>query len=474
MRGLHSALVLAATVLLHPGLGAGPAEASPPAASLTVSYPGAYGQPGTLRVRAPASPGAPDLTLRDDLCFQAIDGFGGAFNEQGWDALSVLDEGQREEALRLLFSSQEAARFRFGRIPIGASDYAISRYTLDDQPGDYALDHFSIERDRLLLIPYLQAALAYQPGLWLWGSAWTPPPWMKMNGAYDSGSMRGDAPTLDAYARYLARFVESYRDEGLRIRAVHVQNEPEMETHYPSCAWTPELIRDFVRDHLGPRFAERGLGAEVWLGTLNTSNPRYPLVVLGDPGARSVVRGIGVQWGALDMVPELVAIQPPLPLMQTETPCGNHHWEPGFDPDRPHNDQAYGEYTWGRIRAYLEAGVRSYMAWNMVLDLEGKNLDSQRPWPQNALLVVDREQRRLRVTPAYWAFRHFSAFIDAGAVRVGLRGTYDDALAFRNPDGGLVLVLQNATNRARTLTIGVPDAELDLDLPAHGWATVTY
>jgi len=453
---------------------AGTAEASERAASLTVSSPGAYGQPATLRVRPPASAGSPDLTLRDDACFQVIDGFGGAFNEQGWDALSVLDENQREAALLLLFASRDSARFRFGRVPIGASDYALSRYTLDDQPGDYALDHFSIERDRGLLIPYIRAALAYQPELWLWASAWTPPPWMKTTLAYDSGAMRADAPTLDAYARYLARFVESYRDEGLTIRAVHVQNEPEVETHYPSCAWTPELIRDFVRDHLGPRFAERNVAAEIWLGTLCTSNPRYPVVVLGDPGARRLIRGIGVQWAALDMVPELAAIQPPLPLMQTETVCGNHHWEPGFDPDRPPNDQAYGELTWSRIRAYLEAGVRSYMAWNMVLDLEGKNLDSVRPWPQNALLVVDRDQGRLVLTPAYWAFRHFSGFIDPGAVRVGLRGSYEDALAFRNPDGGLVFVLQNATNRARTLTLGVPGAELELDLPAHGWATITY
>ena len=63
------------------------------------------------------------------------------------------------------------------------------------------------------------------------------------------------------------------------------------------------------------------------------------------------------------------------------------------------------------------------MAWNMVLDTEGRNLDSERPWPQNALLVVDRQSRRLVETPAYWAFRHFSSFVDVGAVRVGLTGT---------------------------------------------------
>ena len=231
--------------------------------------------------------------------------------------------------------------------------------------------------------------------------------------------MRDDPTSLAAYALYLARFVESYRADGLVVQAVHVQNEPAQLTRYPSCLWTPELIRDFVRDHLGPTFESRQVAAEIWLGTLNTADPRYASVVLGDAGARRYVRGIGVQWGALAITPDLAATYASLPLMQTETVCGNHPWEAGFNPDRPPNDHAYGELTWGRIRAYLQAGVRSYMAWNMVLDAEGKNLDSERPWPQNALLVADRQSRRLIETPAYWAFRHFSSFVDVGAVRVG-------------------------------------------------------
>ena len=440
---------------------------------MTVSSPGAYGQEGVVRLVG-AGEGSPDLALEEATTYQPIDGFGGAFNEQGWDALAALDEGGRQQALRLLFDAQDGARFRFGRLPIGASDYALDRYTLDDVPGDHAMERFSIERDRALLIPYTRAALAVQPALRLWASAWTPPPWLKTNGAYDGGAMRDDPASLAAYALYLARFVESYRAEGLTIQAVHVQNEPAQLTRYPSCLWTPELVRDFVRDHLGPTFESRQVSAEIWLGTLNTAEPRYASAVLGDAGARRHVRGIGVQWGALAITAELAASYPTLPLMQTETVCGNHPWEAGFDPDRPPNDHAYGELTWGRILAYLRAGVRSYMAWNMVLDAEGKNLDSERPWPQNALLMVDRQGCRLVETPAYWAFRHFSSFVDVGAVRVGLTGIWDDAIAFRNPDGHLVVVLQNAADQARTLILSARGDLLELDLPAHGWATLAY
>ena len=38
--------------------------------------------------------------------------------------------------MRLLFGATDGARFAFGRIPIGASDYAINRYTLDETADD--------------------------------------------------------------------------------------------------------------------------------------------------------------------------------------------------------------------------------------------------------------------------------------------------------------------------------------------------
>ena len=34
--------------------------------------------------------------------------------------------------MKLLFDAQDGANFVYGRLPIGASDYAMSWYTLDD------------------------------------------------------------------------------------------------------------------------------------------------------------------------------------------------------------------------------------------------------------------------------------------------------------------------------------------------------
>src|ERR1700739_629386 len=111
--------------------------------------------------------------------FQTIDGFGGCFNELGWQALLTLSADKRDAVMHALFDSKTGCGFEFGRMPIGASDFAKSWYSLDDTPDDYALAHFNIERDEQCLIPYSKAGLAVNPKLKIWGSAWSPPAWMK-------------------------------------------------------------------------------------------------------------------------------------------------------------------------------------------------------------------------------------------------------------------------------------------------------
>jgi glucosylceramidase len=100
----------------------------------------------------------PALATSTHGAYWKTDGQLSTFRERSFDALSLLDAADRDRALNLLFGA-EGLRFSFGRIPIGASDYAIDRYTLDETPGDTAMSQFSIERDKQKLIPYIKAAL---------------------------------------------------------------------------------------------------------------------------------------------------------------------------------------------------------------------------------------------------------------------------------------------------------------------------
>jgi glucosylceramidase len=410
------------------------------------------------------------VTVNEDTTAQTWDGFGGSFSEAGWDVLQLLTPAERDHALTLLFG-MDGARFAFGRVPIGANDYAIERYTLNENAGDYAMDMFSVDHDKQYIIPYVQAALALKPDVRLWASPWTPPTWMKTNTAFDGGSMKEDDETLAAHALYLAKFVEEYAKLGIKIEAVHPQNEPNYETRYPSCLWSAELYTKFIRDFLGPTFVSRKVDAKIYLGTMSNADAGKDGTIIStvtaDAAAMQYVKGFGLQWNMIASVASLESTH--LPIVQTEHKCGNYPWEGGFNADQPPNDHAYGVESWGLIVDWINAGATSYSAWNMVLDTKGHNSDMTRPWPQNALLIVDRTQKTLTPTPAYYVFRHLSEFVDPGAKRVGTTG--GDALAFKNPDGTLVAVMYNS-GAAKQSVVALGGKKYRLDMPGNGWATV--
>jgi glucosylceramidase len=133
------------------------------------------------------------------------------------------------------------------------------------------------------------------------------------------------------------------------------------------------------------------------------------------------------------------------------------------------NDHAYAVESWGYLRDWIKAGVTAYSAWNMVLDTVGVGIDTTRVWPQDALLTVDTASGTLNITPTYWVFRHFSQFVATGAKVVGVSG--GDAVAFKNPDGSVVVVTFNK-GAAKTMTVAVAGKKLQLAIPGNGWATV--
>jgi glucosylceramidase len=411
--------------------------------------------------------GTADLNVDKNTTYQRWDGFGGCFNEMGWDALSVVSD-QVPNAINLLFG-RDGANFAYGRVPMGASDYALGWYTLDDTSGDYAMASFSIDRDRQRLLPFVKAALQVKPDLHLWASPWVVPAWMM-----DSASnMKSDAQTLGAHALYMARFVEEYAKEGVKIEAIHPQNEPG----YARVHWTQSLFINFIKTYLGPTFAQRNLDAQIWCGTMSKDpdDTNIAKALANDSAALAYTKGFGVQWNLQAAVAILAQKGP---VMQTEHKCGNYnfatpYWDQSrYNPNMPQNDHLYGEESWQLIRDWIVSGVNSYSAWNMVLDTVGKSLDN---WPQNALLVVDRSAKKLILTPAYYVFRHFSQFIAVGATRIGSSGS-NDALAFKNPDGSVVVQVYNKTAAAKTTTVGVGSALSQalyrFDVPAHGWATL--
>jgi len=399
-----------------------------------------------------------------NLCFsgarhQTWEGFGGCFNELGWVALSGMTPAKRAAVIASLFDPADSCRFTHCRMPIGASDYAAEWYSLDETDGDFQLEHFSIERDRRFLIPYIRQAQAIQPQLRLFASPWSPPTWLKFPKAYNHGTLIWQPAYLETYARYFLNFVRAYRAEGIPIAQIHVQNEPCADQKFPSCLWTGEQMRDFICDYLGPLFRKEQEACEIWLGTLNTDDyDAYPHTVLSDPAANAFVAGVGFQWAGKGAIQRTAAAWPDKRLMQTENECGEgkNSWE-------------YARYVFGLLQHYISNGANAYVYWNMALAPGGK---STWGWSQNAMITADPATDTLTFNPEFYVMKHCSRFIAPGAVRLGLQGPWtSDALAFENPDGTKVLVVGNPFNEPRALTFADGETSFTVTLDADSYHT---
>jgi glucosylceramidase len=405
-----------------------------------------------------------------------MDGFGACFNELGWTSLQALSEKDRQAILHELFDPSAGARFRCCRMPVGANDFATEAYSYDEVDGDFSLSRFSIEHDQKTLVPFLRAALRHQPELRLWASPWTPPSWMKRNRFYAEAKGFPGQPDngirpdqighegedffiqepryFDAYARYFGRFIDAYRAAGIRIGMVMPQNEFNSAQNFPSCTWTPEGLARFLRA-LGPEMDKREVA--IFFGTLERGNPKFFETVMADREAARFIKGIGVQWAGKNALPALHEKFPSLPIYQSEQECGNgeNHW-------------SYTSYCWHLMKHYFGSGANGYMYWNISLLLGGR---STWGWQQNSLVTVNPADKTYRFTHDYYLLKHLSHFVDVGARFLKVSGTFDDALAFRNPDQSVIVMLRNQGAQPQRIQVDVAGRAAELEMPPDSIGT---
>jgi glucosylceramidase len=362
-------------------------------------------------------------------------GFGGCFNELGWDAMKALPAADKDAVFQSLFG-EDGCRFTFCRMPIGASDYALEWYSLNETDGDYAMKNFSIERDRKYLIPFIKEAQKYVPDMKMFASPWSPPTWMKYPKAHNFGTLIQTDENLKAYALYFLAFIEAYEKEGIKISQIHVQNEPVSSQKFPSCIWTGEEFARFIGKYLGPLFKEKGLDVDIWLGTLNgpetdarkwhTTHNHYAQLVLSDPEAYPYIKGVSYQYAGKYAIAQTRAAWPEMELMQSENECGDST-----------NTWRHAEYVYDLMHHYISNGASSYIYWNMILEEGGS---STWGWKQNAMInVVDKT--KVVLNPEFYVMKHFAAFIRPNDKVVRLEGPWcANTLCFRRDNEHVLLV----------------------------------
>lgn len=76
---------------------------------------------------------------------QEIEGFGGCFNELGWDALQMVSKEKQNDILNSLFNAAEGCAFTYCRMPLGANDYSNDWYSYNETKDDFGMNIFQLK-----------------------------------------------------------------------------------------------------------------------------------------------------------------------------------------------------------------------------------------------------------------------------------------------------------------------------------------
>ena len=404
------------------------------------------------------------VVLDSARAYQEILGFGASFTDASCYMLNRLAAPARERLLHELFHPTEMA-FSVCRTCLGSSDYATKMYSFDEGEPDPEMRRFSIEHDNAYILPMLRQARAVNPDLFLLGSPWSPPGWMKAGGTLLGGSMR--KASFEPYAKYFVKTLQGYAAEGAALNAVTVQNEvdTEQDGRMPACLWGQEYEMEFVAKHLGPQLAANRIDTRIWILDHNYNLWGRAVAELDNPTVNQYVDGIA--WHGY------VGQASSMTRAHEAHPTKHMYWtEGGSDYNDPRYLTSWAQ--WGTtVTGILRNWARCAIGWNLALDEKGKpNIG---PFDCGGLVTIDSKTAEITRSGQYWAFAHFSRALRRGARRIESSGDFPGIshVACVNPDGTMAAVFTNSAGE-RTLLMRLGGKECEVRLPADSVTTLTW
>ncbi len=393
------------------------------------------------------------IYLQPEITFQTIEGIGGAFNEIGGEALAAISKAKKEALMKQLFS-EEGAGFSFCRTAIGASDFGIDAYSYSEVPDDYQMKHFSIERDKKYVLPYIKSALTENPELTVFGSPWSPPGWMKESGYMEglkepNNKLKQDAKTLKAYALYFVKYVQAYENEGVKIDRICIQNENDADTKYSSCTFPAKDMVRFANKYLIPAFKDNKVNAGIYAGTFRAAQ-KIDLMDFMMTEGKENLKGVGIQYTDTRFIADARAMMPNLKIFHTEGHCYNGE-----------NSVEQAEHRLEEVAGYINAGSTTFTYWNMILN---ETTESGWDWPQNSLININRKTGEITHNPDYNAMYIISKFVKPGDVRfASVQRGKEPVISVKSPDGTIKVLIQNTDDKDRTFEVVLGEERIKIN-----------
>ncbi|TCW35225.1 glucosylceramidase [Thermohydrogenium kirishiense] len=410
------------------------------------------------------------INIYDDIEYQEIIGFGGAFTEASSTTLDKLSKSKRDEVLNAYFNPITGLGYTLCRTHINSCDFSLENYSYDDVDGDVELKNFNIERDKRSLIPFIRDAKNVEGSEFkIFASPWSPPAWMKTNNMMNCGG-KLKCEYYETWAKYFAKYIKSYKEEGINIWGITVQNEPKAIQKWDSCVYTAEEEKDFVKNYLGPTLLKEGLGdvkIMIWDHNKERIYDRAK-VAFYDTDASKYIWGVACHWYSGDHFESLSIIHDKFPdkhLIHTEG-CVSENIQSGSW----ENGEKYGHDIIGDLNNW----VSGWTDWNMILNENGgpNHVGNYCDAP----IIADTKNNTLIYKSSYYYLGHFSKYIRPGYKRIGFSKFTDklEVTAFKSSDGNFTVVVLNRQDYEISFNLRTKYGIANIISPSHSIMTLIY
>ncbi|MBS1747624.1 MAG: glucosylceramidase [Bacteroidetes bacterium] len=408
------------------------------------------------------------ITVDSTQTYQDIDGFG--YTLTGGSAYVInqyLSAEKQSTLLQELFgNSDDDIGVSYLRISIGASDLNASVYSYDDMPAgetDTNLDHFDISMEQTDFLPVLKEILSINPSIKIVATPWSAPAWMKDNNSSANGSLKTEYYSV--YANYFVKYIQAMKNEGITIDAVTPQNEPLNGNNNPSMVMTAEQERDFIKEYLGPAFANAGITTKIIVYDHNCDMPQYPLTILQDADAAKYVDGSAFHLYAGDISA--------LSTVHSSYPDKNIYFTEQFTSS---TGDFGGDLDW-HLKNVIIGSMRNWsrnaLEWNLANDpAYNPHTNGGCTECKGALTIGSNDIKR---NVAYYIIAHASKFVQPGSVRIAsnMQGSLNN-VAFLRPDKKKVLIVENDGKDTQSFSISFNGKYATTSLPAGAVGTYVW
>lgn len=414
--------------------------------------------PTTAVVENAASTPAPETPTEDTYLqytfdvketHQVIDGFGGAFT---WYMDQVFNTQDPNGLLDAVFTDAKLSIIRF------KNEYAYSAEGTAGNIGPMVRIYESA----------MERAAEYGEELTILLSCWSPPANLKSNNSINGGgtlAKREDGTYMyEEYAQWWVESVQFYRDWGIKVDYVSIQNECDFEADYDGCEFAmteTDSYASYAKAFLAVYDAfEQAFGEEA------------PKMIAPETMTCEPVKLKGYLQEVIDTKPESIY-------------GVGYHLYIGGDSDNENDTVGYDSYTWNFLDLEYYFGEYGYAYWQTEF-YRGRGLQTaalinnamtqgemnayiywSAVWPDKDVEFETGELVGIQGSPVndrgwelkgdYYALRHFSEFIRPGYTRVTASmegGINFKTSAYLSEDGKtLVLVVINLGAEERTLQI---------------------